>query len=370
VSGVKGDWPSSSTATTAHVEKKPRRSKHRCPRSRASKIWAIFRHCRPAQPQLHVDRDAAAAGAIKRADIQEQCRPPWRYAPYAGAAGRGRYDVTLRYQKQYRDTREAIESVRLLRPPASGVSLAQLTKASTATAPSRSREGGQRYIAIKYSVRGRDLGQPSGSHRQGERESGRCRTGYHLELGRVIREAKKSAADQAAWQYCSVTVLGHLPHPLHHVPLLQVGHAHSHQGGMASIGGPLALLITVLTSGLFRGPDPRASSASRWRLASSWSSLLTSCAPAARDGRVAEEPLWKPQWRLCPSAASGDDDHAGATLGLLPAALLHAIGSDSQRPFASSSSAACWPTWSSGVFLLPTLYVWRPREDDVLPAAE
>ena len=33
-----------------------------------------------------------------------------------------------------------------------------------------------------------------------------------------------------------------------------------------------------------------------------------------------------------------------ATLGLLPAAMSHAIGSDSQRPSPSSSSADSWPT--------------------------
>jgi cobalt-zinc-cadmium resistance protein CzcA len=33
--------------------------------------------------------------------------------------GEARFDVTLRYQQQYRDTREAIENIRLLRLPAS-----------------------------------------------------------------------------------------------------------------------------------------------------------------------------------------------------------------------------------------------------------
>jgi len=38
---------------------------------------------------------------------------------------------TLRYQQPYRDTREAIESIRLLAPSGERVSLAQLTKVST-----------------------------------------------------------------------------------------------------------------------------------------------------------------------------------------------------------------------------------------------
>ena len=47
-----------------------------------------------------------------------------------------------------------------------------------------------------------------------------------------------------------------------------------------------------------------------------------------------------------------------ATLGLLPAALSHAIGSDSQRPFAIVIVGGLLANLVIGVFLLPTLYVW------------
>lgn len=56
-----------------------------------------------------------------------------------------------------------------------------------------------------------------------------------------------------------------------------------------------------------------------------------------------------------------------ATLGLLPAAVSHAIGSDSQRPFAIVIVGGLLANLVIGVFLMPTLYVWMAREDDVLP---
>jgi cobalt-zinc-cadmium resistance protein CzcA len=59
-----------------------------------------------------------------------------------------------------------------------------------------------------------------------------------------------------------------------------------------------------------------------------------------------------------------------ATLGLLPAALSHAIGSDSQRPFAIVIVGGLLANLAIGIFLLPTLYVWMAREDDILPAVE
>jgi len=59
-----------------------------------------------------------------------------------------------------------------------------------------------------------------------------------------------------------------------------------------------------------------------------------------------------------------------ATLGLLPAAMSHGIGSDSQRPFAIVIVGGLVGALSINVFLLPTLYVWIAGEKDVLPVPE
>jgi cobalt-zinc-cadmium resistance protein CzcA len=59
-----------------------------------------------------------------------------------------------------------------------------------------------------------------------------------------------------------------------------------------------------------------------------------------------------------------------ATLGLLPAAMSHAIGSDSQRPFAIVIVGGLIFDLLMSIFLLPTLYVWVAREGDKLPKAE
>jgi cobalt-zinc-cadmium resistance protein CzcA len=59
-----------------------------------------------------------------------------------------------------------------------------------------------------------------------------------------------------------------------------------------------------------------------------------------------------------------------ATLGLLPAALSHEIGSDSQRPFAIVIVGGLIADLAMSVFLLPTLYVWMARDHDVLPEVD
>jgi cobalt-zinc-cadmium resistance protein CzcA len=59
-----------------------------------------------------------------------------------------------------------------------------------------------------------------------------------------------------------------------------------------------------------------------------------------------------------------------ATLGLLPAATSHGIGSDSQRPFAIVIVGGLIADLVMSIFLLPTLYVWIAREKDILPVPE
>ena len=59
-----------------------------------------------------------------------------------------------------------------------------------------------------------------------------------------------------------------------------------------------------------------------------------------------------------------------ATLGLLPAAMSHGIGSDSQRPFAIVIVGGLISDLLLSVFLLPTFYVWIAREGDMLPEPE
>jgi heavy metal efflux system protein len=114
------------------------------------------------QPNLNVtvDRDAAARYQINVADVQDAVQ-----TAVGGNAltqvlkGEARYDLTMRYLPQYRDTKEAIEKIRLLSPSGERVSLAQLCKISETDGASEVyREGNRRYVAIKYSVRGRDLG--------------------------------------------------------------------------------------------------------------------------------------------------------------------------------------------------------------------
>ncbi|HXX27394.1 MAG TPA: CusA/CzcA family heavy metal efflux RND transporter, partial [Terriglobales bacterium] len=114
------------------------------------------------QPNLNftVDRNRAARFGINISDVQDAIQ-----TAIGGNAltqvliGEQRYDLVLRYLPEYRETREAIANVRLLAPTGERVSLVQLTKIDVQDGGSEIyREANSRYVAVKFSVRGRDLG--------------------------------------------------------------------------------------------------------------------------------------------------------------------------------------------------------------------
>jgi heavy metal efflux system protein len=73
--------------------------------------------------------------------------------------GERKFDVRVRYQKEYRDEEEKIKN--LMVPASDGVKipLKEIADISTKTGPAFIfRDNNSRYIAVKFSVRGRDLG--------------------------------------------------------------------------------------------------------------------------------------------------------------------------------------------------------------------
>jgi cobalt-zinc-cadmium resistance protein CzcA len=285
--------------------------------------------------------------------------------------GEARYDVTLRYQRQFRDTREAIEGVRLLAPSGERVSLAQLTRASTDDGAEQiNREGGQRYIAIKYSVRGRDLGSTVEEAISKVNHNVSLPAGYHLEWAGEYESQKR--ADKRMAIVVPVTVLA--------IFIILYAMFRSYKWSllimvsvvMASVGGPLALFLThtnfsvssavgflalfgvSVESGVIMIEFINQLRVRRKNMEVSSEELIVD---AAVEGAVL---------RLRPIMMT----MLVATLGLLPAALSHAIGSDSQRPFAIVIVGGLIANLIIGVFLLPTLYVWIAGENDILPAAE
>jgi cobalt-zinc-cadmium resistance protein CzcA len=316
------------------------------------------------QPNLNftVNRDAAARYQINVADIQDAIQ-----TAVGGNAltqvleDEQRYDLVMRYQQQYRGTKEAIEDIRLLTPSGERVALEQLCNVKVSDGASQiSREANQRYIAIKYSVRGRDLGSAVREAMQKVDRQVPLPSGYHIDW------AGEYESQQRAQRRLTIIV------PLTLLLIFLI--LYSMFGSMkwalliaanmavAPIGGVLALYLTGTNFSVSSGVGFLALfgvSVQTGVIMVEYINQLRArghtVLDAARDGAVL---------RLRPIMMT----MLVATLGLLPAATSHGIGSDSQRPFAIVIVGGLVTALMISIYLLPTLYVWCARDTDKLPA--
>jgi heavy metal efflux system protein len=318
------------------------------------------------QPELNVsvDRQQAARFQINAADVQDAIQ-----TAVGGNAltqvleGEARYDLVLRYLPKYRDTREAIENVRMLSPSGERVSLGQLCKIEEQDGGSEIyREENQRYVAIKYSVRGRALGDSVEEAIKKVDAQVKLPRGYHVEwLGEYESEKRAEARLLIIVPLTVALIFATLYTMFRSIKwgLLILGNV-----ALARIGGLVALLITGTHFSVSSGVGFLALfgvSVQTGVIMLEYINQLRARGHSIEDSAVEGAVL-----RLRPILMT----MLVATLGLLPAAMSHAIGSDSQRPFAIVIVGGLISDLVMSVFLLPTLYVWIAREGDKLPVPE
>jgi cobalt-zinc-cadmium resistance protein CzcA len=318
------------------------------------------------QPNLNIsiDRKEAARYGINVSDIQDAVE-----TAVGGKAvsqvlqGEQRYDLVVRYQAPYRDTKEAIENVRLLAPSGERVSLAQLAKVETHDgASSIAREENSRYIAIKYSVRGRDLGSTVEEGMKRVRERVKLPVGYHIDWAGEYESQKRSQKRLMIVVPITLLVIFIILYTMFGsakwASLILANVA------IAPVGGFLALLITGTHLSVSSGIGFLALfgvSVETGVIMLEYINQLRVRGHSIEDSAIEGAVL-----RLRPIMMT----MLVAILGLLPAALSRAIGSDSQRPFAIVIVGGLISALIMGIFLLPAMYVWIAREGDKLPEAE
>jgi cobalt-zinc-cadmium resistance protein CzcA len=318
------------------------------------------------QPNLDfaVDRDRASRYGINVSDVQDAIQ-----TAVGGNAlsqvliGEQRYDLVVRYLPEFRNTREAIEKIRLLSPSGERVSLAQLTKVSVSDGGSEIyREANSRYVAVKYSVRGRDLGSTVEEALKKVNAGVKLPPGYTFDWAGEYESQKRAQRRLMLVLPITILVIFIILYTMFKsmkwalLILMDVA--------MAPFGGLLALLATGTNLSVSSGVG-----------------FLALFGVSVQTGVIMLEyinQLRAKGYTIEESAAEGAVLRLRpimmtmlvATLGLLPAALSHGIGSDSQRPFAIVIVGGLIFGLMMGVFLLPTLYVWFARDGDKLPQAE
>jgi cobalt-zinc-cadmium resistance protein CzcA len=318
------------------------------------------------QPNVNmvVDRAAADRFGINVSDVQDAVE-----TAVGGKAvsqiliGEQRYDLTVRYQEQFRKTVDDLGNIRILAPSGERVSLGQLCQIKMEDGASNIyREGNSRYVAIKYSVRGRDLGSTVRQAIEDVGQKVKLDEGYHLDWTGEYESQQRanrrlavivpitlllmsfilySAFDSWKWVGLILAVVG--LSPLGGFLSLLITGTHfsvsSGLGFLALIGVSVeigVIMVEYINQLRTRGMNPRE---------------------AAKEGA---------SMRLRPIMMT----MLVATLGLLPAAMSHDIGSDSQRPFAIVIVGGLIVELFISVIMLPTLYVFWARKTDKLPPPE
>jgi heavy metal efflux system protein len=320
------------------------------------------------QPNLNftINRQQAARFGINVADIQDVVETAVGGKAVSQVLPAGtpeRYDVVVRYQEPYRRDPQAISNIRLLSPSGERVSLAQLTTMEVRDgAYDIYREGNSRYVSVTFNVRGRDLNSSVEEAMAQIGQKVRLSPGYHLDWSGEYESAKRAQARLAMIVPLTILIIFILLYTMFRsakwaLLILTVV-------TMAPIGGLLALLLTGTHFSVSSGIGFLALfgvSVQTGVIMLEYINQLRARGYAIVDAAIEGAVL-----RLRPIMMT----MLVATFGLVPAALSHAIGSDSQRPFAIVIVGGLIAALAMSLVLLPTLYVWIARDNDKLPETE
>ncbi len=324
----------------------------------------LFRVIGQPNLQFQVDLDQAARYGINVDDVQDAIE-----TAVGGKAvsqilqGEQRYDLVVRYQQEYRNTKEAVEQIRLRAPSGERVSLAQLCKVTVRDGASEIyREGASRYVALKYSVPTRDLGSTVEEAMAKVSQQVKLPEGYRIDWAGEYESQKRSSKRLAVVVPITLLVICMILFTMFKsfkwVGLILANVA------MAPIGGLLALMLTGTHFSVSSGVGFLALFGVSVQTGVIMLEYINQL--RARGLDVLDAAIEGSVQRLRPITMT----MLVASLGLLPAALSRGIGSDSQRPFAIVIVGGLVAALILGVFLLPTLYVWVAGEHDALPAPE
>ena len=281
------------------------------------------------QPEVRIvpDRSLCARYGLNVGDVEAVIQ-----AAIGGQAvtqvyqGEKHFDLVVRWAAPYRKDLKTIREILVATPDGAQIPLAQVARIETIEGPADVwREDGFRYAPVKFSVRGRDLGS---TIEEAQQKLAAVQLPYdtHLEWAGEINELKEAVtrlkfvvpitlllitflvySSVGSWRDMAVVLLG--------IPV-------------ASAGGVLALLIT----GTHLSISATMGFVSIFGIAVQDALLVVTYTQRLwREGQGLEEGARLAAGRrLRPVLMTA----SVALIGLLPAALSHGIGSETQKPLA------------------------------------
>jgi cobalt-zinc-cadmium resistance protein CzcA len=276
--------------------------------------------------------------------------------------GEKRFDIVLRLPQSARDEEEKIHKLQV--PISEGVTiplevLAQVTRGIGRAAISR--ENGRRYIGVRMNVRGRDLGTFVEAARTSIAKLAPAPAGVTMEWGGEFENKERAMARLGtvlpvallltlALLFKAFDSLGLAVLTLLNVPFALVGGVF----GLYAVGMPLSISAAVGFIALIGQASLNGVL------------VLSSIAERHKAGRSVEDAILEGSLdRLRPVLMTA----LLAALGLIPAAMSHGIGSETQRPLAVVIVAGTLSACGLALVVLPVmyrLYARIVRKDNVI----
>ncbi len=321
----------------------------------------LFRVLGQPNVDIKVNRAKADRYGINVADVQDAIQTAVGGNPVSQILiGEQRFDLVPRYQEQFRKSVDDLSNIRLLAPTGERVSLGELCDITVDNGASMIyREGNQRYIAIKYSVRGRDLGSTVEEAMTKVNREVKLPQGYTLDWAGEYESQRRANHRLALVIPITILVIVLVLYSMFRsfkwglLVLLNLG--------LAPIGGLLALLITGTHFSVSTGVGLLALFGVSVQTGVIMIEYINQL--RGRGYSLQEAVLLGATRRLRPIMMT----MLVASLGLIPAALSHGIGSDSQRPFAIVIVGGLLTELALSLILLPAFYAWMAGPTDVLP---
>jgi len=320
----------------------------------------VFREL--AQPSINIvtDRDKIARYGLNVSDVQAVVQTAvGGSVPCQVVEGEKLFDIMVRYQPQYRSTLDQIKKITVATPDGYRVPLEALCDIKVEEgAAVVFRKQTQRFIPIKFNVRGSDLGGTVALAQAAVAKKVLLPPGYSLNWAGEFESERR--AEKRLAIIIPLTILGIF------MVLYVVFNSAKWAGVvltnvmMARIGGVLALFVT----GTYFSVSSGIGFLALFGVSVQTGVFLISYIHQMRlkGMNLRHSILEGSRLRLRPIMMTA----LVATFGLIPAAMSHAIGSDSQRPMAIVIVGGLITDLVMSFYLLPIFYEWFAKDGEEL----
>ena len=263
--------------------------------------------------------------------------------------GERKFDIRVRYQKDYRATQEEIENLMVPANDGAKVPLKEIAEIKTLTGPAFIfRDNNMRHIAVKFSVRGRDLGSTIQEAQQAVNAQLKVQQGYTMSWnGEFENQQRASGTLAKVVPICLLVIF----------LILFITYGNAQDATLtilnvpfALIGGILALHITGINFSISAGIGFIA----LFGVCIQNGVILISVFRKNLDEKMNLDDAIKTGVisRVRPVVMTA----LMAMIGLMPAAVSHGIGSETQKPLAIVVIGGLITSTILTLLILPVIY--------------